>query len=103
MVGESNLVINLMFLQSSSTELNNYSIYLNWQLSSDYASLTVSISIAEENIISSKFSIAIYSKEEAAFIKDVSYAIKNLNISNLSDINKLEDIVNSFTLNIESV
>jgi len=41
-------------------------------------------------------------KKETAFIKDVLYAIKNLSVSDLSDINKLEDIVNSLTLNIES-
>ena len=37
--GKSNLVINLMFLQSSLTELNNYSIHPEWQLSSDHVSV----------------------------------------------------------------
>jgi len=102
-VGESNLVINLMFLQSGSTELNNHSIYSDWQLTSDHAPLTVSIPIAEANINSSKLSITKNSKEEASFIKDISSIIKNLNISNMPDINKLENIVNTLALNTEHV
>ena len=43
------------------------------------------------------------SKEEALFIKNVSSVIKNLDVSNLSDINKLKDIVNTLTSNIKCV
>jgi len=73
-----------MFLQSGSSELNNHSIYPDWQLASNHAPLTVSISIVEENINSSKFSIAKNSEEEVTFIKEVSSIIKNLNVSDLS-------------------
>ena len=100
-IGKSNSVIDLMFLWSGSTELNNHLIYPDWQLTSDHTSLIVSIPIVKENINSSKFSIIKNSEEEASFIKDVSSIIKNLNISNLSDINKLEDIVNTFASNTE--
>ena len=102
-VGNSNSVIDLMFLWSSLTELNNHSIYPNWQLSLDHAPLTMSISIAEENIISSKFSIAKNSKKEVSFIKDVLYTIKNINTANLSDIYLLEDITNTFVSKIKNV
>ena len=88
-----------MFLQSNSTELNNHSIHPDWQLISDHAPLTVSIPIAEENINLSKFSIVKNSKEEASFIKDVSSIIKNLDISDLSDIDKLENVVNTLASN----
>jgi len=57
MVGEANSVINLIFLWSGSNELNNHSIYPEWWLSSNHAFITVSISITEKNIITSKFSI----------------------------------------------
>jgi len=63
----------------------------------------VSIPIAEENIITSKFSIVKNSEEEENFIKDVSYIIKNIDISDLSDSNKLEDATNSLTLSLENV
>ena len=43
------------------------------------------------------------SKEEENFIKEVLYVIKNIDISNLLDINKLEDAINSLTLSIENV
>ena len=97
--GKSNLVIDLIFLQSSSTELNNHSIYPDWCLTSDYALLTVSIPIVEENVNLSKFSIVKNSEEEASFIKNVSSIIKNLDISDLSNINKLKDMVNTLTSN----
>ena len=63
----------------------------------------VSIPIAEENIVTSKFSIAKNSKEEENFIKDVSYIIKNIDVSNLLDSNKLEDATNSLTSSLENV
>jgi len=62
----------------------------------------VSIPIAEENIISSKFSIAKNSNEKASFIKDILYTIKNIDTTNLSDIYILEDITNTLTSKIEN-
>jgi len=61
----------------------------------------VTIPIMEENINSTRFSITKNSEEEASFIKDVSSLIRNLNVSNLSDIDRLENIVNSLASNIE--
>jgi len=55
----------------------------------------------EEDINSSKFSIVKNSEEEASFIKDVSSIIKNLDISDLSNTDKLEDIVNTLASNTE--
>ena len=101
-VGKANSVIDLMFLWSGSNELNNHSIYPEWQLSSDYAPLMVSIPITEENIVTSKFSIAKNSKEEENFIKEVLYIIKNIDISDLSDSNKLEDTTNSLISSLEN-
>jgi len=40
----------------------------------------VTIPIAEENIVSSKFSIVKNSEKGESFINDVSYAIKNINV-----------------------
>ena len=68
MASDSHLAIDLIFLRSGLTELNNHSIHPDWQLFSDHAPLTVSIPIAEENIVSSKFSIAKNSKEEGCLI-----------------------------------
>ena len=100
--GEANSVIDLMFLQSGLTELNNHSIYPDWQLSLDHAPLTVTIPITEENIVSSKFSIAKNSKEEKSFINNVLYAIKNINVNDLSDSNKLEVVTNTLASKIKN-
>ena len=100
-ISESNSVIDLMFLQSGLIELNNHSIHPDWQLTSEHVPLTVSILIAETNINSSKLSIMKNSEEEALFIKDISSIIKNLDVSDISDIDKLENIVNTLASNTE--
>ena len=99
--GESNSVIDLMFLCSGSTKLNNHSIYSDWHLSSNYAPLTITIPIAKEFITSSRLSISKGSEEEAVFIKEASVIIRNLNILNLTDNVKLENLVNLFRLRID--
>ena len=76
-------------------------IHSNWQLSSNYASLTVFIPITEENILLSRLLILKNSEEEATFVKEATAIIKNLDISNLIDRDKLEDIVNLFASKIE--
>ena len=98
---DSNSVINLMFLWSRSSELNNHSIHPDWYLTSNYAPLTITISIVKENVNSSKHSITKNSKEEAAFIKDIITSIKGLDTSNLYDINRLENVINTFAYYIE--
>ena len=103
MVSEANSVINLMFLQSKSNELNNHSIHPKWWLPSNHAPIMVFISIVEENIVTSKFSIVKNSKEKENFIKEVSYVIKNINVSDLSDSNKLEDATNCLASSFENV
>ena len=100
--GNSNLVIDFMFLQSGLTELNNHSIHSDWRLSLNHAPLTVSIPIAEENIVSSKFFIAKNSEEEASFIKDILYTIKNIDTSDLSDPYLLKNVTNTLASKIEN-
>ena len=101
MDGESNSVIDLMFLRSRSNELNNHLIHPNWHLTSDHAPLTVTIPIAEEHVQSSKFLIPKNSEEEAAFVKEATLIIKSLDTSNLTSYVRLEDIVNLFASRID--
>jgi len=92
-----------MFLRSGSTEINTHSIHPDLHLSSDHAPLSVMITIKEENINSFKSSIAKNSKEEKNFIKDISVAIKNNDILDLSDHSKIEEVTNSLASRIEFV
>ena len=98
---DSKLVINLIFLQSGSSELNNYLIHPDWCLTSDHAPLTITIPIIEENVNSSKCSIIKNSKEEVAFIKDIITSIKGLDTSILHDINGLENVINIFAYHVK--
>ena len=99
----SNSVINLMFLWSRSTEINIHSIHLDLHLLSDHAPLSVIIVIEEENIDLFKSSIAKNSEKEKNFIKDISVAIKNIKISDLSDHSKIEKVTNLLAARIEFV
>ena len=56
--------------------------------------LSVMIAIKEENIDLFKSSIAKNIEKEKNFIKDISVAIKNINISDLSDHSKIEEVTN---------
>jgi len=82
-------------------EINNHSIHPDLQLSSDHTPLSVTITIEEENINMFKLSMAKNSKEEKKFTNNISLAIKNIDISDLSDISKIEDVTNSFTSIVE--
>ena len=97
----SNLVIDLIFLQSGSTEINHHSIHPDLQLSSDHNPLSVTIAIEEESINLFKFSIAKNSEEEKCFIKDTSLAITGIDISDLSDSSKIEEVTKLLTSRIE--
>ena len=72
MAGESNSVIDLMFLCCGSYELDCHSIYLQNCLSSDHAPLSIKIPIIEEVILS----------------------FKSLDTSVIDNSDKLESIVN---------
>jgi len=85
-----------MFLHSSSRELNNYLIHPEWHLTSDHASLTITIIIIKESVNSTKHSIIKDSNKETAFINDVTLSIRNLNVSNLFDIASLDNVINNF-------
>ena len=97
-VEEANLTIDLMFLRCDSIELNQHSIHPNWWLISDYAPLSITISIANEFITISKLSIQQNSKQENIFIKEVISVFQNLDTFNISNKKCLKNTVNSLNL-----
>ena len=56
-IGKANSTIDLMFLRYGSSEINQYSIYPDWHLTSNYAPLSIVIPIIDEIISTSKLSI----------------------------------------------
>jgi len=83
-----------MFLQYRSLELDQHSILPDFQLSSDYASLFINIPIFEEIIQILKLSIVPKSDQEATFIEDIISNFKIMDMSNIEDTKKLEQVVN---------
>ena len=102
-INDSNLTIDLIFIQYDSPALNNHFIHPEWHLSSDHTPLTITISISEEVIIIHKSSIMKDSNKEAQFLEDTTNIIKNLNVSNLSDIHMLENIINNLANKVDKV
>ena len=91
---EANSVIDLMFLQYGSSELNQHSICPDSRMSSDHAPLIINIPIIDKFINTSKLLIAPNSEQETAFVKDLITIFKNVEMSNITNKNNLEDIVN---------
>jgi len=87
--GESNSVIDLMFLWSSSMELDRHSILPKSRLSSDHAPLSIDIPISDKVILSSKLVITPGSDQEKEFIKDI---ISNINLLDTSNIDNIEGL-----------
>jgi len=92
--GESNLVINLIFLQYGSSELNQHLICPDHRLSSDHAPLIINIPIDNKFINTSKLWIASNSEQETAFVKDLITIFENVEMNNIANKDNLEDIVN---------
>ena len=92
--GESNSIIDLMFLWNRSSELDNHFILPNSRLSSDHTPLSIDIPIFEEIINTSKLTITPKSEQETEFIKDVISNFKMVDTLNIEDIIKLDHVVN---------
>ena len=92
--GESNSVIDLMFLRYGSAELDKHSILPDSRLSSDHAPLLIDIPIFDEIIYTLKLTITPKSEQETEFIKDIISKVKSLDTTNIDDIDKLDQIVN---------
>ena len=98
MARESNLIIDLMFLQYGSNNINQHSIHLDWHLTSDHAPFSITIYIINEVVNISKSSIQQNSKQEIAFVEEVILIFKNLDTSNITDKECLENTVNNLDL-----
>ena len=92
--GESNLVIDLMFLCCGSYELDHHSIHPGNHLSLNHTSLSIEIPIIKEVIQSSKLTIHPKSNQKTAFVEEVISSLKSLDTSVIDDSDKLESIVN---------
>jgi len=94
MIGGANSIIDLMFLRYGSSQLNQHSIYPDSRLASDHAPFTITISIADKIVSISKLSIPQNSEQETAFVEEIIVIFKNLETSNITDKNNLENTVN---------
>jgi len=76
-------------------------IQLEWSLTSDYASLTITIPIIKEHFQTKKHIIVKNSDEEKLFIEELIRVIKSVNTSNISNIELLEIDVLNLTHSVE--
>jgi len=102
-VREVNSVINLIFLQYGSSELDQHLIHPDSHLSSDHTPLTITIPITNEIVSTSKLSIPQNSEQEITFVEEVILIFKNLNMSNIINKDNLENTVNQLKVLIKQV
>jgi len=69
----------------------------------NHALLTITIPIVEEHIQTKKYIIVKDSEEEKIFVNEVIKAIKDINMSDLSNVVSLENVVCSFTYSLERI
>ena len=99
--GELDLVIDLMFFHSRLSKLNCHSIYPSWRLTSNYAPLTIIITIEKEHVMTSKFSLLKDSEDKEEFIKEVTRIFKLLNNIILRDQESLEQVIDLLVASIK--
>jgi len=97
----ANSVLDLVFLHLSSSEFNCYCIHPSWRLSSDYAPITIDVSIHEEGLLHTQRLLAKGSKEEAYFIENIIQIIKNLNTSSIQNAKALKEVVQFLSFKVE--
>ena len=86
-------MINLIFFQNNSSEINNYLILLDLRSFSDHAFSTVDIIINKEFIQDKQCTIIKNNKKDNDFIKKLKNAIGNIDISNTSNRDSLENTI----------
>jgi len=91
--GESDSVIDLMFLRCDSIELDRHTILTESRLSSDHAPLSIDIPIYDEVIHSTKLVITPGSDQEKEFFKDIISSFISLDTSNIDNVDCLNQIV----------
>ena len=89
----SNSVLDLVFLHSSSLEFNCHHIHLEQRLLSNHAPITVDILIQDKSIPTKQQSLVKESDEEKQFIDNLIQVIKNMNITFIHDAKLLEEII----------
>jgi len=92
-----------MILRFRLEELNNYSIYSDWHLVSDHAPLTITIPIVNEYIQTKKHTIVKNREKEKIFVNEVIKAVKDINMSDLSNVVSCENVVYSFAHSLERI
>jgi len=100
---DSNSVLDLIFLHPNSQEFDNHHIHPNWRLSSDYAPISVNISIIDEQLQTKKHSLIKNSDEEHSFIKEIISSLKNINTHSISSVENLELVVQKIAFNIDNI
>jgi len=101
--GESNSVINLMFLHCSSAELDRHFILPDYRLSSDHVPLTIDIPIGDKIVQLTKLSVIPGSNQEKDFIKDVISNLQVLDTLNINSVKNLNLVVNRLGSIIEQI
>ena len=100
---EFNSVIDLMFLQTNSKEIDTHAILLDLQSLSNHILLTINI-IIRKNFIQDKYQTIIKNSEkEREFVIELKNKVDNIDTTDIPDSNLLEKIIQKFISIIENL
>ena len=102
-ISKSNLVIDLMFFQANLKEIDTHIILQDLWSFSNHAPLTVNIIIREEFIQDKYQTIIKNSEEEKEFVNELKNKVGNIDVTNISDSDLLEKIMQEFTFIVENL
>jgi len=100
---DSDSILDLVFLWPFSSEFNNYHIYPDWRLLSDYVPITIDASISDEHISIKQWSLLKGSDEESLFFENLIQSIKNLNTLSIQNSETLKEIIQNLLIKIKNI
>ena len=99
----TNLVLDLIFLLSNNTGFGQHSLYSEMQKPSDYVPLIIEVGIKKVNIDITIQSIKKNSNDTKKFIKSLINSIEQLNTTDITSKEDLQNIVLQLATTFEKV
>jgi len=98
---DSNSILDLMFMNPNNSGFNKYILKPDICLLSDHVPLIIDVGIKEENINLTFQAIKKDSEEEEVFIRDIIKSIRNIDTSNLVNLEDIQRYITTLSASVK--